>query len=178
MIMGEDKIPPEVLDKLPDYFQKKFEKIKYSVHEAGVKPSNIKQIIAELEMNRQKLKRRMVNDRELMEWMKNKPRNSARNQNMIDFAAKDLKEMERSLIDLNEGVQTMKAVEAGLKHRKIGITIEDVKRLKAMHEKAEDGLKVSRKALEWKRPRMRALGWKRPRMGVLKRKRPGMIRKR
>jgi len=143
-IMGEDKIPLEVIDKLPDYFQKKFEKIKYSVHESEVKPSNIKQIIAELEMNRQKLKQRMTNDRELVESLQDKVRHRKWNQSAIDFAAKDLKEMERSLIDMNEKIQTMKAVEAGLKHRKIGITIEDVKRLKAMHE---EGQKVSREAL-------------------------------
>jgi len=151
MIMEEDQIPPEVINKLPDYFQKKFEKIKFFLREEGVKPSNIKHIIAGLEMERQKLKRRMVNDRELMEWMKNRPRGSVKDQSRIKFAANDLKDMERSLIDMNEKIQTMNAIEAGLKRRgidimRVGVRIEDVKRLKAMHE--EEGQKVSREALE------------------------------
>ena len=153
MIMVEDKILSEVVNKLPDYFQKKFEKIKYFLHEEGVKPSNIKQIVAGLEMNREQLKRKMVNDRELMEWMKNKPRNSARDQSRVNFAAKELKEKERSLIDMNEKIQTMRAIEAGLKRRgvdiaRVGRTVEDVKRLKAMH--GGESQKVSRVVLERK----------------------------
>jgi len=147
-IMAEDKILSEVVNKLPDYFQKKYEKIRYSLHEEGVKPSNIKQIVVGLEMNREQLKRKMINDRELMEWMKSKPRNSEKNQSRVNFAAKELKELERSLIDMNEKIQTMHAIEAGLKHKRIGVTVGDVKRLKAMHE--EESQKVSRGVLERK----------------------------
>jgi len=146
---GKDKIPLEVIDKLPDYFQKKFEKIKFFLREEGVKPSNIKQVIAGLEMDRLKLKQKMTEGRKLMGWAQDKDRHRIGNPGAINLMANDLKEKERALIDMNEKIQTMRAIGAGLKRRgvdiaRVGVTVEDVKRLKAMHE---EGQKVSREAL-------------------------------
>jgi hypothetical protein len=129
-----DEIPQEVLARLPEGYRKKFEKIRLLLHEAGVRPSNIKNVLSELEKERQRLKGTMTDDRWFMEQMEEKAKHRTLRRNSMEFTREHLRESERKLFDLNEKIQTLRAIDGHMAKRKIGVTVDDIKRFKEMDE--------------------------------------------
>lgn len=110
-----DEIPASVLAELPEEYRKKFEKIRYSAHEEGVKPSNIGKIIDGLEFKKYLLREEIKTaekDREALQEAMKKGAVSSKAFKLLD---RTLLQNKREFMDLKERIQVLRAIDGRMK---------------------------------------------------------------